>query len=82
MTKAVSALGFPFVVSHADYVFGVAEIPTGFRDDDVRGRCFPAVFVCLRGTADLSAAIVCYLPPAESRLSRASTALQAFRVEL
>ena len=35
-------------------------IPTGFRDDDLRGRCFSAVFVCLRGTADLSAAIVCY----------------------
>ena len=35
-------------------------IPTGFRDDGLRDRCFSTVFVCLRGTADLSAAIVCY----------------------
>ena len=35
-------------------------IPTGFRDDSLRGRCFSSVFVCLLDTTDLSAAIVCY----------------------
>jgi len=35
-------------------------IPTGFRDDGLRDRCFSTVFVGLRGTADLSAAIACY----------------------
>ena len=35
-------------------------IPAGFRDDDLRERRFSSVFVCLRGTTDLSAAIVCY----------------------
>ena len=57
-------------------------IPTGFRDDDLRGRCFSTVFVCLRGTADLSAAIACYFAARRIAAQSRVHGGQAFWVEL